>query len=720
VSSPNLALNWHGSAEAISGPPQHQSPTTNGQVRLQKIDTTQPDIQMDSIPYGGSPPQSGGAYERGQTPSRTGSTSLDSGIGSKRKAVRAQQACDACRHRKAKCNEGRPSCAFCTENHLACVYREVPPPKVDRHLQMVLDLMEKQGQRIDSLTERIECIPGLEPLPVNRKRPVVPEEDNLPGFSIPRNHTTAAHKLLRWEAVSKLLEGLNISENYAMECEMARGSLRLFGAGEGSYVDDQDNNWGSNGGLEDDERNDCWNLDRQTMQDLCEAYFAHIHIMHPILNRQHIENRSRAFIMKYLIPSQQSPAQRKKDTSSGVSDQRSKSKGDSTLKGKMSGKKPRKLPLRDQLDRTIDIAILLLVIALGKTCEHKDFLGPPAPILEQPPPGASQSQGISSSRPETSMSSVYNNQSPESQASPGNNPGSSQSRSTPRPRNIEVIPGLAYYTTAAQILAETVGDCTLSRIQAGLLAGLYCGQLARPLDSWKWIDQAGRDCYLYATHLLKSEAGQPSKLDQLPGPEKFLVQVNYWTALQLESDLLAEIDARSSGIDLLESSFNRPDFNYIVANQKPSTHEEIIGKYYQYQLSLRQILNGVHGTLYRSDQPVPLAIETFTRELVRQVKEWRKALVEQLKWSDDDPPPNEINAARLRAKYWGATYIINRPWVWYILHEDRIASPADGLEAKHIEDACRTCLKAAVRSTRAFHGILQRPIITNIFGTAHA
>lgn len=39
------------------------------------------------------------------------------------------KACDACRARKAKCDEGRPSCGFCKESQIPCVYREVPPPK---------------------------------------------------------------------------------------------------------------------------------------------------------------------------------------------------------------------------------------------------------------------------------------------------------------------------------------------------------------------------------------------------------------------------------------------------------------------------------------------------------------------------------------------------------------------------------------------------------------
>lgn len=77
--------------------------------------TTQ--AEMSTSPTGQLPPGSTGPPSSGTTyPPR-------------RKAIRAAQACDACRARKAKCDEGRPQCGFCRESGVNCVYREVPPPK---------------------------------------------------------------------------------------------------------------------------------------------------------------------------------------------------------------------------------------------------------------------------------------------------------------------------------------------------------------------------------------------------------------------------------------------------------------------------------------------------------------------------------------------------------------------------------------------------------------
>lgn len=202
---------------------------------------------------------------------------------------------------------------------------------------------------------------------------------------------------------------------------------------------------------------------------------------------------------------------------------------------------------------------------------------------------------------------------------------------------------------------------------------------------------------------------------------------------------------------------------------------------------------------------------------------WKSTLPEPLRWDDSEPPSTDINAARLRAKYYGARYIIHRPFIYHALHKRRSlsgslvpppppsssldqtsdvpqrGSPAtsnttaaavaagevsalasgsagsrggggggDGIGAgtgaggggggshmvavqavgegdniehhqhQHqqrqgrgnfsggttsLELNCRKCIESAVRSTTAFHAFdpdANRPIITNVFGTAHA
>ncbi|GFF97153.1 hypothetical protein IFM47457_11250 [Aspergillus lentulus] len=59
----------------------------------------------------------------------------------------APYACDKCRARKVKYDEGRPACSNCKENNLICLYKEFPPYNwlLDTDPQARL---EKTAQRI--------------------------------------------------------------------------------------------------------------------------------------------------------------------------------------------------------------------------------------------------------------------------------------------------------------------------------------------------------------------------------------------------------------------------------------------------------------------------------------------------------------------------------------------------------------------------------------------
>ncbi|KAI7972627.1 hypothetical protein EIK77_009090 [Talaromyces pinophilus] len=187
--------------------------------------------------------------------------------------------------------------------------------------------------------------------------------------------------------------------------------------------------------------------------------------------------------------------------------------------------------------------------------------------------------------------------------------------------------------------------------------------------------------------------------------------------------------------------------------------------YYSAQIHLRKVLNRVHRDLYDTDvKKLPDKILTVLGE---NLDVWKSSLPEQMQWNEGDDPSSDINTARLRAKYYGARYIIYRPVLERALHalldkaEDGKSEvdykPAISFKAhdyqapsmarwssepglhqqigdnsdihetmKFIElddetrRACEQCITAAIQSTRAFHNIQGRLIVTNIFGTAHA
>ena len=146
------------------------------------------------------------------------------------------------------------------------------------------------------------------------------------------------------------------------------------------------------------------------------------------------------------------------------------------------------------------------------------------------------------------------------------------------------------------------------------------------------------------------------------------------------------------------------------------------------------------------DQPLSQVQEMLTgHEAI--LAGWRESLPVGLRWNDDDPPPSEILPARLRAKYWGARYVINRPFLDYALHimphvkddthtveaaaKDAHGNPRDRADIhlfkaiqqmgdSEIWQAAKRCIDAAMHSTVAFDGMPDRLIVTNIHGTAHA
>lgn len=125
--------------------------------------------------------------------------------------------------------------------------------------------------------------------------------------------------------------------------------------------------------------------------------------------------------------------------------------------------------------------------------------------------------------------------------------------------------------------------------------------------------------------------------------------------------------------------------------------------------------------------------------LDENLTEWRRTLIQELQWDDDELPTRFINHARLHGKYYGAQYIIHRPFLHYALDLDAnggldnfMASNQGGAMPppktatdpylNEVIASAKITVKAAILSTTAFDGIIKmrRLIVTNIVGTAHA
>jgi hypothetical protein len=208
----------------------------------------------------------------------------------------------------------------------------------------------------------------------------------------------------------------------------------------------------------------------------------------------------------------------------------------------------------------------------------------------------------------------------------------------------------------------------------------------------------------------------------------------------------------------------------------PSAPTPAMMLFYSAQIHLRKILNRVHKFICKVENHGQTRWSSTVQEaLSMNLGLWRTSLPDIMKWKDSDEPANEINAACMRAKYYGAQYIIHRPLLHYALHygagvglgdhasmesstssqklfpstmhqshnhasnmtpiySDRgsmLAAPVahDWTSPKvqlrelpkKLRIACKICIDSAILSTKAFDGVGgHRLVVTNIFGTAHA
>lgn len=180
-------------------------------------------------------------------------------------------------------------------------------------------------------------------------------------------------------------------------------------------------------------------------------------------------------------------------------------------------------------------------------------------------------------------------------------------------------------------------------------------------------------------------------------------------------------------------------------NEKEKEYVTGLVESYAAQLYLRKHLNQIHRMIYSENNPSSADLQSTLRNLneaQRRVEtmEW---VAENFRFNTDDPPADNILSARLRAKFYGAQVITYRPCIKMILELSfnlrREAAGSTGQMVQTLEEVprdivrkvealghevwnhARKGVRALVQSTQAFHGLGdKRPIITNVFGTAHA
>lgn len=270
-----------------------------------------------------------------------------------------------------------------------------------------------------------------------------------------------------------------------------------------------------------------FNLNQEVISHYHQVALSSILSGHPILEENALMHTIQSFMKKYypsesyprrgrawdstFITSMPPSAKRQMsqdDSETGVFDSPSPSRSLSPIP------KICKPPVSvSRINRNLDNAIVLLVFALGAICSWKSYGMPGPPQIPAPPlfpslyAAADDYNDAFDTRSSTSSTSLdSSNMFIESPAStPIRDFGGSKKRKRDTyppelssyrsaPRNMDVIPGMAYFAYASDILSSFSGSTSLHYTQACLLAGMYAAQVVHPFTTHAWIQQACRAC----------------------------------------------------------------------------------------------------------------------------------------------------------------------------------------------------------------------------------
>jgi hypothetical protein len=383
--------------------------------------------------------------------------------------------------------------------------------------------------------------------------------------SIPVNHTTGAAKLLLVGPIAELAAAANPYKNkdppisfdkYPMQEEMKRGLLRVYGRGQGldrppGYEKDTlidhavegtpsdttsdpptpppGEEWGQVGGLtpppEDTpisrlgiESQIGLGVNSEGLPDmspdivrrLVASYMSNMNNMHPILVRSRLDSLVEVFLK--TVPQESHPKRKKHSLESvsagfigapvvespGAKRKRSPTVMSESYEPQSIWHKP------GHPFRSISTALVLLVLALGSICMHKERI-PELVSDKEAEDWENSSQASRNGHPRSplqthsSVPDVTGLPSPQD-ADRMQPPSRRISVDTPparpgrgnRLRNLDVIPGLSYFALASDIIGNQVGGNSLQHVHVNILAGLYHGQLGRVLESHAYIASACR------------------------------------------------------------------------------------------------------------------------------------------------------------------------------------------------------------------------------------
>jgi hypothetical protein len=226
------------------------------------------------------------------------------------------------------------------------------------------------------------------------------------------------------------------------------------------------------------------------------------------------------------------------------------------------------------------------------------------------------------------------------------------------PLNSNVIPGWAYFASAAPVLDNFPQKADLSYLQANLLAALYMGQLAQPSEAYSYLSNACRICQIL---ICPSRANS----EDITPASKNPIKLALWSCLQLEHDFITELHLPRSHIWEYDKGWTQiPEPEYWASGTDL--------KRYTDQIFLRRMLDKIHRTL-NADVPGLKPDLRLIDTIDECLEAWRKHLGDK-NWDDDDYYCAEISDAPRRARYYETKHIIHRSALLFLLDSPHLRS----------------------------------------------
>jgi hypothetical protein len=309
------------------------------------------------------------------------------------------------------------------------------------------------------------------------------------------------------------------------------------------------------------------------------------------------------------------------------------------------------------------------------------------------------------------------------------------------PLNSNVIPGWAYFASAAPVLDNFPQKADLSYLQANLLAALYMGQLAQPSQAYSYLSNACRICQIL---ICPSRAS----LEDITPASKNPIKLALWSCLQLEHDFITELHLPRSQIWEYDRGWTQ-----IPEPECWASGADL--KRYTDQIFLRRMLDKIHRTL-NADAPGLKPDLGLIDTLDECLEAWRKHLGDK-NWDDDDYCCAEISDAPRRARYYETKHIIHRSALLFLLDSPHLRSSGTpnsschstytspsvsatsfsgefidhnveteillifGMQdGKRLLRSARACIRAAIRNIMTFDLMPSALVVNNAFFIAQA